>query len=134
MAVGVFPIIRRLLKRLRTCKRGVKRFGEGDLSVRVPEHGSDEVADLAHQFNAAAARIETLVTSHKSLLANASHELRSPLTRIRMGLEFMATTPPAPARAPRSSATSASWTSWWTRSCWPAGWRPMEGDVARSSP
>lgn len=93
VAVGVFPIIRRLLKRLENLQRGVKRFGEGDLSVRVPEHGHDEVADLAHQFNASAARIETLVTSHKSLLANASHELRSPLTRIRMGLEFMGDDP-----------------------------------------
>lgn len=93
VAVGVFPIIRRLLKRLENLQRGVKRFGEGDLSVRVPEHGHDEVADLAHQFNAAAARIETLMTAHKSLLANASHELRSPLTRIRMGLEFMGDDP-----------------------------------------
>ena len=96
--VGVFPIIRRLLKRLENLQRGVKRFGEGDLSVRVPEHGHDEVADLAHQFNAAAERIETLMTSHKSLLANASHELRAPLTRIRMGLEFMGNDP-ASARA-----------------------------------
>ncbi|CAM4252148.1 ATP-binding protein [Comamonas aquatilis] len=93
VAVGVFPIIRRLLKRLEHLQSGVKRFGEGDLSVRVPERGHDEVADLAHQFNAAAARIETLMTSHKSLLANASHELRSPLTRIRMGLEFMGDDP-----------------------------------------
>ena len=61
--------------------------------MRVPESGHDEVADLARQFNSAAARIETLMTSHKSLLANASHELRSPLTRIRMGLEFMGDDP-----------------------------------------
>jgi methyl-accepting chemotaxis protein len=39
VVVGVFPIIRRLLKRLENLQRGVKRFGEGDLSVRVPEHG-----------------------------------------------------------------------------------------------
>ncbi|AVS72840.1 sensor histidine kinase [Paracidovorax cattleyae] len=97
VAVGVFPIIRRLLKRLENLQRGVQRFGEGDLSVRVAEHGQDEVADLARQFNAAAARIETLVKSHKSLLANASHELRSPLTRIRMGLELMQGSTPSPA-------------------------------------
>src|SRR3989344_3376070 len=58
--------------------------GPGRGRGRVPEQGQDEVADLARQFNAAAARVETLVKSHKSLLANASHELRSPLTRIRM--------------------------------------------------
>ena len=89
VAMGVFPIIRRLLKRLENLQRGVQRFGEGDLTVRVPTEGKDEVADLARQFNAAASRIEELVQSHKSLLANASHELRSPLARIRMGLELM---------------------------------------------
>ncbi len=89
VALGVFPIIRRLLLRLDVLQRGVQRFGDGDLGARVPVHGHDEVADLSRQFNAAAARIEALVQSHKSLLANASHELRSPLTRIRMGLELM---------------------------------------------
>ncbi|MBS0293346.1 MAG: HAMP domain-containing protein [Proteobacteria bacterium] len=97
VTVGVFPIIRRLLQRLELLQRSVQRFGEGDLSVRAAEQGQDEVADLAHQFNAAAARIEALVQSHKSLLANASHELRSPLTRIRMGLELMQDGTPSPA-------------------------------------
>ena len=96
VALGVFPIIRRLLKRLDVLQHSVQRFGEGDLSARVPVQGHDEVADLSRQFNAAAERIETLVQSHKSLLANASHELRSPLTRIRMGLELMGTDRPAP--------------------------------------
>ena len=95
VAVGVFPIIRRLLKRLDVLQHGVQRFGEGDLSARVPVHGTDEVAELSRQFNAAATRIEALVRSHKSLLANASHELRSPLTRIRMGLELMGDKPTA---------------------------------------
>lgn len=89
VAIGVFPIIRRLLLRLDVLQRGVQRFGDGDLGARVPVQGRDEVADLSRQFNAAAERIEALVHSHKSLLANASHELRSPLTRIRMGLELM---------------------------------------------
>ena len=89
VAIGIYPIIRRLTQRLEDLRRGVERWGEGDLSVRVKESGNDEVAFLARRFNHAAERVETLVKSHKSLLANASHELRSPLARIRMGLELM---------------------------------------------
>jgi signal transduction histidine kinase len=55
----------------------------------MPVQGDDEVADLSERFNAAAERIEGLMASQKSLLANASHELRSPLARIRMGLELV---------------------------------------------
>lgn len=89
VAVGSYPVVRRLTRRLEALRRGVERWGEGDLSTRVPEDGSDEVAFLARRFNHAAERVEMLVKSHKSLLANASHELRSPLARIRMGLELM---------------------------------------------
>ncbi|HSV52223.1 MAG TPA: ATP-binding protein [Burkholderiaceae bacterium] len=93
VAVGSYPIVRRLTQRLENLRRGVERWGEGDLSARVPVTGTDEVAFLAQRFNHAAARVEALVKSHKSLLANASHELRSPLTRIRMGLELMGSQP-----------------------------------------
>jgi two-component system, OmpR family, sensor kinase len=89
VAVGTYPIIRRLTQRLDDLRRGVERWGEGDLSARINESGSDELAFLAQRFNHAAERIEALIESHKSLLANASHELRSPLARIRMGLELM---------------------------------------------
>jgi signal transduction histidine kinase len=96
VALGTYPIVRRLTQRLEGLQRGVERWGGGDLSARVTVQGSDEVAFLAERFNHAAERIETLMdtqksllVSHKSLLANASHELRSPLARIRMGLELM---------------------------------------------
>lgn len=96
VAVGVYPIVRRLTQRLEALQQGVQRWGDGDLTVRVAEFGQDEVADLSKRFNAAAERVQhllnsqqVLLASQKSLLANASHELRSPLTRIRMGLEFM---------------------------------------------
>jgi signal transduction histidine kinase len=89
VALGSFPIVRRLTKRLESLRKGVERWGEGDLSARVDETGTDEVAFLAQRFNHAAERVETLLKTHKSLLANASHELRSPLARIRMGLELM---------------------------------------------
>jgi two-component system, OmpR family, sensor kinase len=69
------------------------------------------VAFLAERFNAAAERVQTLLQSHKTLLANASHELRSPLARIRMGLELLGNDPAARRSAPRSRAASTSWTS-----------------------
>ena len=90
-ALALYPVVRRLTKRLEGLQQGVQRWGEGDLSVRVPEAGDDEVADLSRRFNAAAERIQNLMAAQKSLLANASHELRSPLARIRMGLELMDT-------------------------------------------
>ena len=89
VALGAYPIVRRLTKRLETLQKGVERWGSGDLSTRLPETGQDEVAYLAGRFNAAAERVQTLLQAHKTLLANASHELRSPLARIRMGLALL---------------------------------------------
>ena len=89
VALGLYPVVRRLTQRLERLQRDVQRWGEGDLSVRMPVQGDDEVADLSKRFNIAAERIERLMASQKSLLANASHELRSPLARIRMGLELV---------------------------------------------
>jgi two-component system, OmpR family, sensor kinase len=88
IALGSYPVVRRLTQRLETLQRSVERWGRGDLAARVDASGSDEVAFLAQRFNQAADRIEAMVQTHKSLLANASHELRSPLTRIRMGIEL----------------------------------------------
>ena len=93
VALGSYPIVRRLTKRLEAVEQGVKQWGDGDLSLRLPESGHDEVAVLAQGFNVAAQRVQALLLSHKALLANASHELRSPLTRIRMGLELMGSQP-----------------------------------------
>ena len=105
VALAAYPIIRRLTLRLEALQRGVERWGGGDLSARVTVQGKDEVAFLAERFNNAAERIETLMDSqkallnaHKNLLANASHELRSPLTRIRMGLELMSADITSPQR------------------------------------
>jgi len=89
VAAGAFPVVRRLTRRLESLKHGVQRFGEGALGVRVATEGRDEVAAVAASFNQAAERIELLVNSHKNLLANASHELRSPLARMKMALSLM---------------------------------------------
>ena len=96
VALALFPIVRRLTRRLEALQQGVQQWGQGQLNVRVDTRGNDEVADLARRFNDAAEQVENLVNtrdallaSQRSLLANASHELRSPLTRIRMGIELL---------------------------------------------
>lgn len=94
IAAGAYPVVRRLTRRLEALRRGVETFGDGQLNHRVAVDGRDEVAALAASFNRAAERIESLVRSHQSLLANASHELRSPLARLRMALSLWDTDAP----------------------------------------
>ncbi len=89
IAAGAYPVVRRLTRRLEALKLGVEQFGAGQLSHRVDVNGSDEVAAVASSFNVAAQRVEALVQSHRSLLANASHELRSPLARMKMAVSML---------------------------------------------
>ncbi|HSC64074.1 MAG TPA: ATP-binding protein, partial [Caldimonas sp.] len=95
IAAGAYPVVRRLTRRLEALKRGVEQFGAGALDHRVAISGADEVAAVAASFNVAAARVEALVQSHRSLLANASHELRSPLARMKMAVSMLAEATPA---------------------------------------
>ncbi len=89
VAAGAWPAVRHLTRRLQALKNGVEQFGAGALHHRVEVSGRDEVAAVAASFNLAAERIETLVRSHQSLLANASHELRSPLARMKMAVSML---------------------------------------------
>lgn len=94
VALGAWPVVNRLTRRLQALRSGVEVFGSGQLQHRVSVEGADEVAALARSFNEAAQRIEDLVTSNRSLLANASHELRSPLARLKMAVSLMAEASP----------------------------------------
>lgn len=89
VGIGAYPVARRIARRLERLQAGVDRLGQGDLTARVRVEGRDEIAQLATRFNAAAERIEQLVRSNRTLLANASHELRSPLARVRMAVEML---------------------------------------------
>ena len=95
VAASAYPVVRRLTRRLEALKQGVEQFGAGQLGHRVEVSGHDEVAAVASSFNIAAARVETLVRSHQSLLANASHELRSPLARMKMAVSMLEDAAPA---------------------------------------
>ena len=96
-ALVAWPVVRHLTKRLESLRHSVEAWGAGDLTVRAPSMGSDEIAIVAESFNDAAERVETLIAANRALLANASHELRSPLARLRMSVELFENEP-SPAR------------------------------------
>ncbi len=87
--VAVYPLVRRLTRRLEVLKEHVEALGDGRLDERVPVEGSDEIARLADSFNRTADRIERLVADKSRLLANTSHELRTPLARVRMAIALL---------------------------------------------
>ena len=89
IAIGCYPLARRITRRLETLQSGVEAFGGGDLTSRVAVEGQDEVARLAESFNATADRISTLVDQQRRVLAHASHELRSPLARLQLQLALL---------------------------------------------
>ena len=95
IAVGAaaYPATRYLTRRLTALNQGMETWSKGSLDTRVSIDGNDEIADAARTFNKAAQRIEELVNAQKSLLANASHELRSPLARLRMATEMFEQAP-----------------------------------------
>ena len=78
---------------LRTLEQKVERFGRGDLTVRTPVTRRDEFGKLAEAFNVMADRIETLLTAERRLLQDVSHELRSPLARLKFAVELARTSP-----------------------------------------
>ena len=90
VAIGAYPLARRLARRLERLQARVEALAAGDLTARVEVEGKDEIAALARSFNRAGERIQALVEAQRDTLAAASHELRSPLARIRMAVELLA--------------------------------------------
>jgi len=78
-----------LARPIRRLRGGFRQLAEGDLTVRLtPGMGRrrDEIADLAHDFDAMAERLQQLVASRDRLLHDVSHELRSPLARLSLAV------------------------------------------------
>src|SRR5690606_12611222 len=87
--LGSHLAARRITSRLKHLEERVTQFGKGDLSARVELSGRDEIAALARAFNQSSERIARLLTQQRRMLQSASHELRSPLSRLRMALELL---------------------------------------------
>jgi len=96
IAFGYF-LSKSISQELKVLTRSAQQISQGDLSVRVPVHGADEIAQLSAAFNEMAARLEktaekekALENARRNLVAWASHDLRTPLTSLRVMIDALA--------------------------------------------
>jgi signal transduction histidine kinase len=88
----VFVWLYPLIKRLRLLRSTAKNFGEGDFSKRIHISAASYIVDIENEFNRMAEKIETLVEDNKLLSNAVSHDLRTPLARLRFGIEALSET------------------------------------------
>ena len=78
-----------LLRPLKWLHGGVEAVSEGDFSTRVPVVRNDEIGKVARAFNQMTTRVQEMMDDRERLLADVSHELRSPLARMKVALELL---------------------------------------------
>jgi len=86
VSIGLASLLTRPIRRLR---HAAQSMAAGNLNVRVGGKGKDEVAELGRDFDVMAERLREMLQSQRRLLSDVSHELRSPLARLRVALELM---------------------------------------------
>ncbi|MDX2152941.1 MAG: ATP-binding protein [Bryobacteraceae bacterium] len=91
MLLLCYLLARHLTGPVLALQTAVDRFGQGDLSARVSSKRKDEIGHLARTFDRMADRIQTLLSAERRLLADISHELRSPLARLGVAVELART-------------------------------------------
>ena len=83
-----YVLARYLVSPVVKLQQAVKTFSDGDLQTRIETKRRDEFGQLAQDFNLMAERIESLISSQKTLNRDISHELRTPLARLGVALEL----------------------------------------------
>jgi len=100
-----------LVRRLQTLATTAKAFGEGQLDQRVPTHRHSNLRDIEVEFNNMASRIQSLVADNKLLSSAVSHDLRTPLARLRFGIDALTETDEADVQASYLDRISADLTA-----------------------
>lgn len=83
----LYFLLRKIFNPLKQLTTAVQQIGDGNYSVKLPVERSDELGELAESINEMSNKIDNSIKSKEQLLIDVSHELRSPLTRIKLGLE-----------------------------------------------
>ena len=85
---GGWVMLRRINSPLLKAAEAAALLGHGETPPRLTEQGPQEIATLAHAFNQMADDIKALETNRSLMLAGLSHDLRTPLTRLRLAVEM----------------------------------------------
>lgn len=86
---ALYFAIRRMFRPIEAISQQVRRIGDGDLEQSVEVRGKSELAMLADGINQMSSRIKSMLEGKSALLLAISHELRSPITRLRVNLELL---------------------------------------------
>jgi signal transduction histidine kinase len=89
VSATAYLLIRRILRPVKLLSWGVKEVAAGNLDHNVPVKGRDELGELTESFNSMKNRVKEMLHARDQLLVDVSHELRSPLTRMKVALEFI---------------------------------------------
>lgn len=84
--IWLYPLITRLL----LLRKAAKDFGDGDLDRRIQVGRMSYISDIEREFNRMASRIQELIGDNKLLSRAVSHELKTPIARLRFGLDMLA--------------------------------------------
>ncbi len=88
-------MVRHMSLRLRDLAKHAQTVGQGRLPERLPETGAEEIRALTHAFNHMADEVQSLLENRTTLLAGISHDLKTPLTRMRLNLAMLEGVDPA---------------------------------------
>ena len=90
LSLGVYGLLVPMQRRLREVNYALHRMKSGDMTLRLPVDGTDEMASLAINYNSMSDHIQRLIEAQRELMRAVSHELRTPVARIRFGMEMLA--------------------------------------------